>query len=290
MSTIQAGGQAGGSASGSASGDVPGGSLKKKLIVCCDGTWKGETFPSPSSNVLRISRCIAPKYENTPQIVYYQSGVGTGTSRLGRIVDGATGRGLKANVLSAYSFICHNYDCTDDEIYLLGFSRGAYTARCVAHLIKDLGILTKSGLFKLLFLFGLWMKQSKSLVDEVAKLEKDGKTQRPVRVKACAVWDTVRAIGIPVLQMKKFEFVHSDLCDNIEHAFQALSLHEHRRHFRPVVWKRPNHNPAIVNTLKQCWFLGYHSDIGGGKKKEALAHLSLVWMMSQLTGLLRFDL
>ena len=203
--------------------------------------------------------------------------------------------GLKENVLAAYCFICHNYDCEEDEIYLLGFSRGAYTARCIAHLINDLGLLTKSGLFKLLPLFDLWKKEEfKSLQVEVEKLEKQGETKRSIRVKACAVWDTVSSIGIPILPKRKFKFVHSDLCANIDNAFQALGLHEHRRNFLPVVWKYPkpaDPKPADPKpVLKQCWFLGYHSDIGGGKKTETFAHLSLVWMMSQLEDFISFDI
>jgi hypothetical protein len=66
----------------------------KKIIVCCDGTWQGETFAKPSTNVLRITRCITPSDgEGTPQVVYYQPGVGTGTSRLANLVDGCIGRG-----------------------------------------------------------------------------------------------------------------------------------------------------------------------------------------------------
>ena len=79
------------------------------------------------------------------QIVYYQAGIGTGPSLFDKYWSGAVGAGLKQNVGAAYGFLANNYDY-GDEIYITGFSRGAFTARCVAGLVGKIGILTKIGM------------------------------------------------------------------------------------------------------------------------------------------------
>ena len=244
---------------------------------------------------------------------------------LANVVEGATGRGtyrlwsygnslrgahqtlgLYENIRSAYSFICHNYASNLDDIILIGFSRGAFTVRCVAQFINDVGLLTKDGLIHLLALFKAWKKNmeansksgspSQSIfelagLDSSEVLECQGLLHTQVRIKACAVWETVSSIGLPTPGCltqptpRKFKLVNSELCPNIENAFQALSLHEHRRPLRPIPWKLPENSNQI---LKQCWFLGDHSGVGGGSRAEALAHLTLVWMMAQLKDHLSF--
>ncbi|KAJ5449609.1 uncharacterized protein N7458_006058 [Penicillium daleae] len=192
-----------------------------------------------------------------------------------------------------------------DEIYLIGFSRGAFTARCIAQFINDVGLLHKWGLVNLQTLFGLWKKQdevsdkdrvktTEELLQLCVDLEKKGQLRRKIKIKVCAVWDTVSSLGLPTvgefpqLFSRKLRFVGSDMCDSIQNGFQALSLHDHRRPFSPIVWKAPH--DLGNRTLKQCWFVGYHSDVGGGYKCDGLAHLPLVWMMSQLKDYLWFDL
>ena len=161
----------------------------------------------------------------------------------------------------------------------------------------DVGLLTKAGLFNLLELFNLWKKQKKprskeSMKDRCSKLVGQGLLRPGVRIRACAVWDSVSSLGLPMIAglpqpvSYKLKFVGSDLCPNIDKAFQALSLHERRRQFHPIVWRLPENGST---TLKQCWFLGYHGDIGGGKKVEGLAYIPLVWLMSQLSDELAFD-
>ncbi len=133
----------------------------KRLIIACDGTWQDSDngyvrdpwLPSrPSghlqipSNVTRICRAIEPEDQHeVSQVVYYQAGVGASNSIWETLVGGATGLGLAENIREAYSFIAHNY-APGDEIFLLGFSRGAFTARSIAGLIGTIGLLTKIGL------------------------------------------------------------------------------------------------------------------------------------------------
>jgi uncharacterized protein (DUF2235 family) len=120
----------------------------KRLIVCCDGTWKNSDSGAVDvpSNVTRLCRTInATTSDGIHQIVYYQSGVGTGLGRLTQTLGGATGFGISENIREAYAFLVNNY-YPGDEIFMFGFSRGAFAARSIAGLICQLGVLTKSGM------------------------------------------------------------------------------------------------------------------------------------------------
>ena len=218
--------------------------------------------------------------------------------------------GLSEYIRDAYSFLCHNYSLGDD-IVLIGFSRGAYTARCLANLVYDVGILTKRGLTSLDSVYRHWegKMESKPRPDsfrlwalrKTLKLrhmftrddsEEDSEvldklldsldetTLHPnVRIKACAVWDTVAS-----LHSNKLSFVGADLCPNIDYAFQALALNEERILFQPLVWELDAKHSDDPQVLKQCWFLGDHSNVGGGKEDNTIAGIPLLWMMAQLIG------
>lgn len=102
-------------------------------------------LPIPS-NVTRLSQAIKPvSVEGIQQVIFYQAGIGSTGSFLNRVIGGATAQGLSENIRNAYSFIANNYS-EGDEIFLFGFSRGAFTARSVAGFIDGVGLLTKAGL------------------------------------------------------------------------------------------------------------------------------------------------
>ncbi|KAK3356622.1 peptidoglycan binding domain-containing protein [Lasiosphaeria hispida] len=123
--------------------------LNKRIILCCDGTWMssiGEKGADPPSNVTRIARVLRRNcLDGKPQIIFYDSGVGSSSSTVDKILGGAFGMGLDENIREAYNFICTNY-IDGDEIILVGFSRGAFTARSVADMIGSIGLLTADGL------------------------------------------------------------------------------------------------------------------------------------------------
>jgi hypothetical protein len=120
----------------------------RRLIVCCDGTWQSSVSDKENvpSNVTKLCRVLArtgkdQQERNWHQVVYYDGGIGTGnTGKLEGIRQGGTGAGLAENVIEAYNFIALNYQ-PGDEIFAFGFSRGAYTARAVAGLVADIGVL-----------------------------------------------------------------------------------------------------------------------------------------------------
>lgn len=116
----------------------------KRLIVCCDGTWQKLTSSYPT-NVVKIAQAIQPSAnDGTSQIVFYDEGVGSGNAaekfmaKGDKILGGAFGLGIDNNIQDAYRFLCLNYE-PGDEIYLFGFSRGAYTVRSLAGLIRNSG-------------------------------------------------------------------------------------------------------------------------------------------------------
>ncbi|MBU0914553.1 MAG: DUF2235 domain-containing protein [Gammaproteobacteria bacterium] len=268
---------------------------KKRIVVCCDGTWN-EPDKHPT-NVVKIAHHLKPETtDGVQQVVFYDQGVGTQGS-LDRYIGGATGRGIEKNVLDAYRFIVHNYDGQsdnghdyDDEIYLFGFSRGAYTARAVAGMIHTVGLLKKD----------LWQQLPAAYQyyrTPPQQRPADSPFKRPLtkqpRIKMVGVWDTVGALGVPTPGLKTISknwvgFFDTELSPLVEHAYHALALDEKRGPFAPSIWQG---SPQNGQKVEQCWFAGVHSDIGGGYEDDAgVSDISLVWMVEKATALgLEFD-
>ncbi|KJX96087.1 hypothetical protein TI39_contig835g00003 [Zymoseptoria brevis] len=249
------------------------GTIKRRLIVCCDGANNdGINQDGPLTNVSRIARCVKREDSKTKtiQIVYYRSGVGRGTSRLGNYRDMVFGNGIERNIREAYSFISHNRAKQDDELILIGFSRGAFEVRTLTLFVSQVGVLSKSGL--------RYLREM---------LEAEGLLDRKGTIKACAVWDTVAAL--PGNQLR---FVGEHVPPNVEVAIQALALNEQRSQFTPLVWRKavtPGPQTADRN-IRQCWFLGTRSDVGGGSREDAsISNIALPWIMSQLEGTVAFN-
>ena len=271
------------------------------------------------SNVSRICRCIKQSGTDEAtgqpisQIIYYNSGVGTATDSLySRYISGATGAGISEHIREAYSFLCSNYS-PGDEIFLLGFSRGAFTARSISSLIRCIGLLTPHGISYFYQIFTDWEFHLKpnwttsfpsepwpnrptvTSPEYLRKLLELELTRPDIPIKCVAVWDTVGSLGIPpsVLMPKPeqqdYTFVDTCVEPNIEFAFQALALDEQRLSYSPTIWEQPD-GQEWPRILRQCWFPGVHSDIGGGYEDMDLANLTLAWMISQLDRLLDFDL
>ena len=237
------------------------------------------------SNVTHIARAITPLDDNhCPQIVYYQAGIGSTTGSItDHLVSGVTGRGLSENIREVYTFLVNNY--TDgDSIFLLGFSRGAYTARSVGGMIGSIGLLTQAAMRNFYACFsdyenaGLAGYKAKmpsvnpkfSLKADPADLQGyldayragllDLKLTREVPIKAIGVWDTVGALGIPIhpafqwlfgkTAFQEYQFYDTTLGKNVEYAFQALALDEERAAFQPAVWERRKDSTTVCQTNK----------------------------------------
>ena len=117
----------------------------KRICVCCDGTWnapdKTQEGVAVATNVVKVAEAIPdPAPDGTPQLVYYDAGIGTKGSWMRRTFDGATGTGMSANIREAYRYLIRHY-ASGDELYFFGFSRGAFTVRSLAGLIRNSGLL-----------------------------------------------------------------------------------------------------------------------------------------------------
>ncbi|MFW0785885.1 DUF2235 domain-containing protein [Gordonia sp. CPCC 206044] len=266
---------------------------RKRLIVCCDGTWK--SFKDPRiSNIEKIARAITTWDGETPQLVHYCNGVGTGATLSDRIVGGAFGHGLNGALVDSYRFLVLNYE-PGDEIFVFGFSRGAYTARSLVGMIGKVGLLTADALAspdrpdENLLEQALSLYQESRSARSAAQQEawraqrdrfKDGTTHGDPapRIRFVGVFDTVGAMGVPGVTRHRYKFLDVTLGDSVDVARQALAIDERRLTFDPCVWTRDGNTRT---DLQQVWFEGVHSDIGGGLKRPGPSELTLAWMVDE---------
>lgn len=251
----------------------------KRIAICADGTWnkpdqkdRGKRKPT---NVVKTARGLLPRtHDNVTQIAYYHDGVGTNWG-LDKIAGGGFGLGLSANIVDAYQFLVLNYE-PGDEIFLFGFSRGAYTVRSLAGLIDMLGVLPKDNAFYIPDGYKLYRERKSDSEIDSFRIEHNS---RECKIKFVGVWDTVGALGIPIGIFKsfnnKYQFHEVGLSVNIENAYQALAIDERRRPFQPSLWTLPD---GSTQTLQQVWFPGVHSNVGGGYSKDGLANSALHWI------------
>ena len=253
----------------------------KRLVVCCDGTWNTpdtteEGKPCPT-NVVKMARAVLPRDERgVPQVVFYDEGIGTGGA-LDRIVGGGTGKGLMRNVGDAYRFLVWNYE-PGDEVYLFGFSRGAFTVRSLAGLVRKCGILRKTNGTRFEEAYAFYRGPVRPRDPEATAFR--AKHAHETKVKVLGVWDTVGALGIPgrlrALTMRRHRFHDVKLSSSVERAYQALAIDERRRAFEPAIWETDPANAGQV--VEQTWFPGAHSDVGGGYPACGLSDAAFVWM------------
>lgn len=264
----------------------------RRLIVCADGTWNtpdrtDEGVPAPS-NVVKMARGVLPQAsDGTCQIVLYHRGLGT-DNLIDKLTGGAFGIGLSRNVRDIYLFLVHNFS-DGDEIYLFGFSRGAYTVRSTAGLIRKVGLVRKEHADKDLKAWQIYRERRGGPDSAEAKGFREAFSRYPVRIKFIGVWDTVGALGIPGLLnfigRARFQFHDVALSRSVDNAFQALAIDEKRRFFKPTLWQQ--HPEASGQVLQQAWFPGVHMDVGGGYGDQTLADIALVWLTekARATGL-----
>ncbi|KAG2146796.1 hypothetical protein DEU56DRAFT_931058 [Suillus clintonianus] len=258
-------------------------------------------FPT---NVIRLARSVKPlTAKGKKQIVFYQSGVGSEANFKGDQVTGTTfeqalGTAVASKIRDAYAFIAQNYE-DKDEICIFGrvltqllygfgltdvdlsfdsFSRGAYTARKVSGLIDRIGLLKREHLGQF---FLIWSQ----LVDGETPTIPTG-TRRP-RIKCVGVWDTVGSVykTIDALAIKD-----TSLPATIDLALHGISLQENRKSFLPTLWTAPPGGVPPTQKLKQIWFPGAHSDVGGGYERRELQDLSLFWMAGEIESFVDLDL
>lgn len=262
----------------------------KRIILCADGTWGTPTTSTPS-NVVRLLRAIASQTQSQDghcreQVVFYDWGIGSDALSAGAAL---TGNGIDKNIQDCYRFLVHNY-APGDEIFLFGFSRGAYTVRSLAGLIRNSGILRSAEAGRIPAAYALYRKRGETSAPNSAKAatfrQAYAHTDR-TPIHFIGVWDTVGSLGIPVpfwgsLDKRSFLFHDTALSSRVKHARHALALDERRCDFEPTLWQQPAPGqPNNGTDLKQVWFAGDHTDIGGGHADSGFADLSLAWMAAE---------
>lgn len=311
--------------------------MPKNIVFCADGTWNNagaDAKNEDATNVLKLYQLLAGDVvggseftrANTPEIVEgekihkaangetlqvakYINGVGNSSNIIKKLFSGAFGAGVVQRIVRGYTYISRNYQ-PGDQIYIVGFSRGAYTARALA------GMIATQGLLKTSFKSGspesyqaatdawFYYRNSVKVKDETlfadlmtAVLNKSFWTLVKSifnphlssndfiavdRIASVVVWDTVGAMGIPKFNVQNkelvdaFRFADEVLSKKVRLGLHAIALDEKRELFKPTLW-----NPG-GNVLQRV-FIGGHADVGGGYKEKGLSDITLDWMITQLS-------
>ena len=256
--------------------------MAKRILFCCDGTWDNS---GKNTNVYKIYKAMQV---SASQIPFYDDGVGADGTPFDRLLGGAFGTGLFQKVKDGYSKIAQVYE-KGDNIFVFGFSRGAYTARSTAGMIAICGLPT-SGFSDQVVETAFHAYRDK---DDRAKLLA-GLNQScnmfDAQLTMVGVWDTVGSLGIPSLvgavDPILYGFLDTSLHPDIQHAYHALAIDERRAEFPATLWTSP---PTPGQVLEQVWFTGVHCDVGGSYQDDpdgtALADITLAWMMSKAAAL-----
>ncbi|KIK54038.1 hypothetical protein GYMLUDRAFT_49007 [Collybiopsis luxurians FD-317 M1] len=260
----------------------------KQLIVLFDRS-SGLNKYSVPTNVYRLSCALSGLSD---RIIFYYSGNDTSDATLNLYPR----KGFEEKLAEAYTDIMNNYR-PGDKIYIFGFSSGAYIARVFANFIARVGVYKTprytEGLASALKAYkdgtldrDINDHQYETIPERVSKVHM-------VEIEVVGCWDTVAGLGLPWKAggiSGRYEHFSPSLVKGIKHAFHALALDEYRRPFSPIMWFLPSDPVAAESIdLQQCWFTGAHSNVGGGYNDQALADLTLAWMVDLCRPFLDFD-
>jgi len=292
----------------------------KRIIVLVDGTWNKEGAGA-DTNVAKLDsgkKIITQAFIKAnatggiAQHVYYHDGVGSDGDLTQKLLGGAIGLGLKKIIQDAYEFVVSDYTA-GDEVYMFGFSRGAYAVRALAGLIAASGIQRQQNedVFEI-----AWahyrvapsvrqQPQTASSTDQKTLEDYDFLAQRQAfhdtrNIKCVAVWDTVGSYGIPAgiglaplaryFTLVTLGFHDTSFGEHIEVGLHAVAVDEHRRPFVPTFWTIAKAQQPRGH-VEQTWFAGAHCNVGGGYPESGLSDQALIWMIARVQALtnLEFD-
>ncbi|WEW57463.1 hypothetical protein PRK78_002930 [Emydomyces testavorans] len=283
---------------------------RRRIVLCFDGTGNRYKGNESDTNVVKLYEMLDRHNKN--QYHYYQPGIGTfntGTSgsgltwfgrmkaRISQLFDQALGRTFEYHVTSGYNFLMKYYEPGDD-IYIFGFSRGAYTARFLAEMIETIGLLSQGNEEMVRFAFASFSEVQRARgkkhktaqeLEHEEYLDKFRSTfcRRNVRVHFLGLFDCVNSVAqfeIP-FRSHSYKYIARSPANHIRH---AVSIHERRLKFKPAlfVFEEESQNSDI----KEVWFSGNHGDVGGGfryenNSKHLLSDIPLAWMVDEVTSL-----
>lgn len=288
----------------------------KRLVFCFDGTWNALNADTPTNVVLTAASIVREAADGISQVIHYDEGVGTG--RLERFSGGMLGAGLIQNVREAYRFLLFNYD-VGDQIFVFGFSRGAFSAQTFVGFLRHVGPLRRLHAAR---------------IDEALELYRqrlsgaDGSSERmrrfraeyssnvcigsedddwrcgnvedyrkgfapPLTIRYLGLWDTVSALGVPAILPfssrinRRHAFHDASLTSFVERARHAVAIDERRVLFPPMLWgdlnevnKLHDFDPDDPNApYQEAWFPGTHGSVGGGGDVRGLSDGALAWVL-----------
>jgi uncharacterized protein (DUF2235 family) len=263
--------------------------MAKNIVICCDGTGNDFDHPDTDSNVVKLYNTLAI---GPGQVAYYHPGVGTmgAPNAHGPISKWMTktnglafGSGLLENVADAYRYLMNTYEA-GDNIYLFGFSRGAYTARAVGSLLHVFGLMEAGNEQLLPYILRLYAEMTKNKDGEQATFSAEDAFKyafsREVEIHFCGVWDTVSSYG---WISSPIELPFSGQNPIIRTGRHAVSIHERRCCFQDNLWGAalPGADGKEGQDIRQVWFTGVHSDVGGSylESDAGLSKISFEWML-----------
>ena len=277
--------------------------MPKNIVVCSDGTGNS-AIKGRGTNVFKLYEAVdLHGHEQNPnlarQVAFYDDGVGTERFKPLQLLGGAFGLGLSRNIRQLYADLVRTFE-PGDQIYLFGFSRGAYTVRALAGLITTCGVLggefdndddLKAAVsrayceYRRKYRTTLGRYIRRPYTAESAREFRERESAREVSIKFIGVWDTVDAVGLPDdlaapinALVYRFQFPDLKLSPLVERACQALSIDDERRTFQPVMWDEEGEKSGRI---EQVWFAGVHANVGGGYPKQGMSLVALDWMMSK---------
>jgi hypothetical protein len=296
--------------------------VSKRIILLLDGTWNDADIGATDTNIVRLRDLIAKTLghqkttrvepamatetgrklvhgfassDGRENIVFYERGVGT--SAFDRLRGGIFGQGLGVNVRSAYKFLSYFYE-EGDQIFVFGFSRGAYTARSLVGYLNATGLLQRrycSAELELKAWSYYRTSPNARLPGIWTELTPYVHWRDKFRVECVAVFDTVGALGVPLepfwrANRDRYAFHNVELCSITNLNLHAVAIDEHRKPFQATIWRKPPFK-QFATTTEQVWFVGSHGDVGGSYIPEeqrevefpqSLDDISLDWMIKRL--------
>lgn len=265
----------------------------KRLLCFFDGTWNRPDRQDEQTNVVKLFNAVPTTAgDGLRQLSHYEIGIAT-TEGYGRwtFAAGAVGLDVPARIISGYRFLVETYE-PGDEIYLFGFSRGAFEARMVGGLIALIGLLHKPEIERADDALAYYLIHREVPNAEVLNGLRQHAHQP--RVRLIGVWDTVGNLGVPLaprrIDRRELTFHNTWLSPKVDVGLHALSIDEPRGPFSPTFWTRPRGEALPQGqTIEQVWFPGCHANVGGGYKDSALSDLSLLWMAERAMALTGVD-
>ncbi len=293
--------------------------MPKNIVICSDGTGN-TTIKGRGTNVFKIYEAVdlhghLHDPQRTPQVAFYDDGVGTERLKLVKLIAGAFGWGLSRNVKQLYAELVRVYE-PGDRIYMFGFSRGAFTVRTLAGFIAACGIIKRSRFkndaelweaveegyrgYRRKYRTFLGRRFRQPYTEEWASQFRERHSvahdqhapSGKIPIEFIGVWDTVDAAGLPFdeladfinLYVYRFKFPDTKLSPRVKKACHAIAIDDERHTFHPVMWDEEGEKGGRI---EQVWFPGVHSNVGGGYPKQGMSLVSLSWMMmkAELAGL-----